>query len=94
MLPLVGLLLLECRRLVKDYLALLSTTVHADGPPLVGALLLNVFDDGLELAGAHSVLDHDVMDAVPVVVLLGLLRIEGVGLSGTVQKHLATGVAG
>ena len=84
-LALIRLLLLEGRGFVEHNLALLRTAVHADGPPLVGALLLDVFDDGLELARAHAVLDDDVVDSIPVVVLLGLLRIEGVGLSRAVE---------
>ena len=74
-LALVRLLLLEGGRFVEQNLALFGAAVHADGPLLTGALLLDVLDDGLELARTDSVLDDDIVHSVAIEVLLGLLRV-------------------
>ena len=75
MFALVCLLLLEGGRFVEDNLALLRPAMHADSSLLTGAFLLYLLDYGLEFSGPNSVLNHDIMHAVPIVILLRFLRI-------------------
>ena len=84
-LSLVSLLFFKGRRLVQDYLALFRTAVHANCPLCTGTEILDVLDYLLELPAAHSMLQNDVVYTVPVIVLLGLLRVGRMGLRGIEQ---------
>ncbi len=79
-LSLVCLLLLKCGRFVKYDFALFCSAVHANCSLLAGTLFLNLLNHGLEFSRTHAVLDHDVMDAISVVILLRFLRVKRVSL--------------
>ncbi len=94
MFALVLLLLLESSRFIENNLALLRSTVHADGAPGHRAFLLDLLDNFLEFSRADTVLPHHIVNPVAIVVLFGFLGVERVCFRSTVKKDVAALVAG